>query len=552
MGISTIQSYRGAQIFEAIGLNEDVRRRSTSTRRRRGSAGSGWRRSPPRRSTTTAAPTPAATSGRSSSSKGGQYQWRRDGEFHLFNPETVFRLQHATQAGRYDIFKKYTTLVDEQNERLCTLRGLFAFKLDKCKPVPIEEVEPVESIVKRFATGAMSYGSICGRGARDPGHRHEPAGRQDATPAKGARTPSGTSPCRTATASSSAIKQVASGRFGVTSEYLVSADELQIKMAQGAKPGEGGQLPGHKVWPWIAKVRHSTPGVGLISPPPHHDIYSIEDLAQLIYDLKNSNPRARISVKLVAEMGVGTVAAGVAKAHSDVVLISGHDGGTGASPLTSLKHAGIPWELGLAETQQTLVLNRLRDRIVVQTDGQLKTGRDVVIAALLGAEEYRLRDGAPGRHGLHHDAGLPPRHLPGRDRHPEPEAAREVPRQGRARRQLLQVHRPGSPRADGPARLPHDRRDDRPQRPARHEAGRSTTTRPGGSISARSSTGRDVGPDVAVRKVTRPGPRPRAVARPDDAPAGLPAGARAGRAGRARRCRSATSTARSARSSAAS
>ncbi|MGO4418352.1 glutamate synthase-related protein, partial [Streptomyces sp. MCAF7] len=316
---------------------------------------------------------------------GGEYQWRREGEPHLFDPETVFRLQHSTRSRRYDIFKKYTERVNEQSERLMTLRGLFAFKDFKGErsSIPIDEVEPVAEIVKRFSTGAMSYGSISkeahenlaiamnqlgaksntGEGGEDPERLYDPARR-------------------------SAIKQVASGRFGVTSEYLVNSDDIQIKMAQGAKPGEGGQLPGHKVYPWVARTRHSTPGVGLISPPPHHDIYSIEDLAQLIHDLKNANPKARIHVKLVSEVGVGTVAAGVSKAHADVVLISGHDGGTGASPLTSLKHAGGPWELGLAETQQTLLLNGLRDRIVVQTDGQLKTGRDVVIAALLGAEEF--------------------------------------------------------------------------------------------------------------------------------------------------------------------
>ncbi|HEY0772998.1 MAG TPA: glutamate synthase-related protein, partial [Nocardioidaceae bacterium] len=313
---------------------------------------------------------------------GGEYQWRREGEPHLFDPETVFRLQHSTRQGRYDVFKQYTRRVDDQSERLMTLRGLFSFKSDR-DPIPVEEVEPVSEIVKRFSTGAMSYGSISkeahetlaiamnrlggksntGEGGEDPDRLYDPERR-------------------------SSIKQVASGRFGVTSEYLTNSDDIQIKMAQGAKPGEGGQLPGHKVYPWVAKTRHSTPGVGLISPPPHHDIYSIEDLAQLIHDLKNSNPSARIHVKLVAEVGVGTVAAGVSKAHADVVLISGHDGGTGASPLTSLKHAGGPWELGLAETQQTLLLNGLRDRIVVQTDGQLKTGRDVVIAALLGAEEF--------------------------------------------------------------------------------------------------------------------------------------------------------------------
>ncbi|MBV8609186.1 MAG: glutamate synthase subunit alpha, partial [Singulisphaera sp.] len=319
--------------------------------------------------------------------EGGLYQWRRDGEYHLFNPETVFRLQHATRAGRYDIFKQYSRMVDEQSERLCTLRGLFAFKLDRCTPVPIEEVEPVESIVKRFATGAMSYGSISGEAHETLAIAMNRLGGKSNT-GEGGEDPERFKALPNGDSKRSAIKQVASGRFGVTSEYLVNADELQIKMAQGAKPGEGGQLPGHKVWPWIAKVRYSTPGVGLISPPPHHDIYSIEDLAQLIHDLKNANSRARINVKLVAEVGVGTVAAGVSKAHSDVVLISGHDGGTGASPLSSIKHAGIPWELGLAETQQTLVLNNLRDRIVVQTDGQLKTGRDVVVAALLGAEEY--------------------------------------------------------------------------------------------------------------------------------------------------------------------
>ena len=386
MGISTIQSYRGAQIFEAVGLNKEfIDTYFEKTASRIGGIGlaeiAEETLSHHHRAYADREVGPAMLD------EGGQYQWRRDGEYHLFNPETVFKLQHASQSGRYDIFKKYTKLVDDQNERLCTLRGLFSFKLRECTPVPIDEVESVETIIKRFATGAMSYGSISGEAHetlaiamnRIGGKSNTGEGGED--PARFVRDPNGDS-------RRSAIKQVASGRFGVTSEYLVNADEIQIKMAQGAKPGEGGQLPGHKVYPWIAKVRHSTPGVGLISPPPHHDIYSIEDLAQLIHDLKNANPRARINVKLVAEVGVGTVAAGVAKAHSDVVLISGYDGGTGASPLTSLKHAGVPWELGLAETQQTLVINRLRDRIVVQTDGQMKTGRDVVIAALLGAEEY--------------------------------------------------------------------------------------------------------------------------------------------------------------------
>jgi glutamate synthase (ferredoxin) len=386
MGISTIQSYRGAQIFEAIGLNTAfVTKYFDKTASRIEGVGleeiaaetlhHHRRAFAPREI------------GQPLLDEGGQYQWRRDGEYHLFNPETVYRLQHATRSGRYEIFKDYTRRVDEQNERLCTLRGLFKLRFDSASPIPIDEVEPVEAIVQRFATGAMSYGSISAEAHETLAIAMNRLGGKSNT-GEGGEDPARFIPLPNGDSKRSAIKQVASGRFGVTSEYLVNSDELQIKMAQGAKPGEGGQLPGHKVYPWIAKVRYSTPGVGLISPPPHHDIYSIEDLAQLIFDLKNSNPRARINVKLVAEVGVGTVAAGVAKAHSDVVLISGHDGGTGASPLSSLKHAGVPWELGLAETQQTLVLNRLRDRIVVQVDGQLKTGRDVVIGALLGAEEF--------------------------------------------------------------------------------------------------------------------------------------------------------------------
>ncbi|HRC62828.1 MAG TPA: glutamate synthase-related protein, partial [Dehalococcoidia bacterium] len=303
-----------------------------------------------------------------------------------FNPDTVFRLQHATRTGRAEIYREYTQLVNEQSRNLATLRGLFDLK-PVGPPVPLEEVEPAGSLFKRFKTGAMSFGSISAEAHETLAIAMNRIGGKSNT-GEGGEDRRRFTPDANGDSRRSAIKQVASGRFGVTSEYLVNADEIQIKMAQGAKPGEGGQLPGHKVYPWIAEVRHSTPGVGLISPPPHHDIYSIEDLAQLIHDLKNANPRARISVKLVAEVGVGTVAAGVAKAKSDVVLISGHDGGTGASPLTSLKHAGIPWELGLAETQQTLVLNKLRDRIVVEVDGQMKTGRDVVIGALLGAEEF--------------------------------------------------------------------------------------------------------------------------------------------------------------------
>jgi glutamate synthase (ferredoxin) len=385
MGISTIQSYRGAQIFEAIGLGQDfIDHYFTYTASRIGGVGieeiavdtlSHHTRAFPERD-----------GGLAELLWGGQYQWRRDGEFHLFNPETVFKLQHSTRAKRLDVFREYSRMVDDQSERLCTLRGLFEIESDR-DPVPIDEVEPVEAIFHRFATGAMSFGSISAEAHETLAIAMNRLGGKSNT-GEGGEDRRRFTPDKNGDRRRSAIKQVASGRFGVTSEYLVNADELQIKMAQGAKPGEGGQLPGHKVYPWIAAVRYSTPGVGLISPPPHHDIYSIEDLAQLIHDLKNSNPRARISVKLVAEVGVGTVAAGVAKAKSDVVLISGHDGGTGASPLTSIKHAGIPWELGLAETQQTLVLNNLRDRIVVQTDGQMKTGRDVIVGALLGAEEY--------------------------------------------------------------------------------------------------------------------------------------------------------------------
>ncbi|HEV2796800.1 MAG TPA: glutamate synthase-related protein, partial [Nocardioides sp.] len=300
-----------------------------------------------------------------------------------FAPETVFRLQHSTRTGSYDIFKQYTDRVNQQSERLMTLRGLFAFKEGVREPIDIEEVEPVSEIVKRFSTGAMSYGSISKEAHETLAVAMNRLGGKSNTGEGGEDADRLYDPERR-----SSIKQVASGRFGVTSEYLTNADDIQIKMAQGAKPGEGGQLPGHKVYPWVARTRYSTPGVGLISPPPHHDIYSIEDLAQLIHDLKNANPSARVHVKLVSEVGIGTVAAGVSKAHADVVLVSGHDGGTGASPLTSLKHAGGPWELGLAETQQTLLLNGLRDRIVVQADGQLKTGRDVMIAALLGAEEF--------------------------------------------------------------------------------------------------------------------------------------------------------------------
>ncbi|MFM2379497.1 MAG: hypothetical protein RLZZ143_2076, partial [Cyanobacteriota bacterium] len=385
IGISTLQSYRGAQIFEAIGLNRSVVDRYftwTASRiegadleiialeslLRHGHA------------------FPDRDVNVHTLDIGGEYQWRKDGEAHLFSPETIHTLQQAVKLGKYDLFKKYSQLVNQQNQKFFTLRGLLTFK--NRESIPIEEVEPIEAIMKRFKTGAMSYGSISKEAHESLAIAMNRIGGKSNTGEGGEDSERYTWTNERGDSKNSAIKQVASGRFGVTSLYLSQARELQIKMAQGAKPGEGGQLPGKKVYPWIAKVRHSTPGVGLISPPPHHDIYSIEDLAELIHDLKNANRAARVSVKLVSEVGVGTIAAGVAKAHADVVLISGFDGGTGASPQTSIKHAGLPWELGLAETHQTLVLNNLRSRIAVETDGQMKTGRDVVVATLLGAEEF--------------------------------------------------------------------------------------------------------------------------------------------------------------------
>jgi len=388
MGISTVASYTGAQLFQAIGISQavldeyftglhcpvggiDLDDIAADVAVRHQLA---YLDRPDERA-------------HRELEVGGEYQWRREGEYHLFNPDTVFKLQHSTRTGQYSIFKEYTKLVDDQSEKIASLRGLLQFKAGVRAPVPIEEVEPAAEIVKRFSTGAMSYGSISAEAHETLAIAMNRLGARSNS-GEGGEAVSRFEHDDNGDWRRSAIKQVASGRFGVTSHYLTNCTDIQIKMAQGAKPGEGGQLPGHKVYPWVAEVRHSTPGVGLISPPPHHDIYSIEDLAQLIHDLKNANPAARIHVKLVSENGVGTVAAGVSKAHADVVLISGHDGGTGATPLTSMKHAGAPWELGLAETQQTLLLNGLRDRIVVQVDGQLKTGRDVVVAALLGAEEF--------------------------------------------------------------------------------------------------------------------------------------------------------------------
>ena len=385
MGVSTVASYVGSQLFEAVGVSEEVLARFFPGFHSRVGGVTLERLAGDVLALHQGAYDPARGD-RVELRNRGEYQWRRDGELHLFNPRTVQKLQHATREKRYDIFREYTDMVNAQRDGLVTLRGLLDL-VAAPTPIPLSEVESVASIVKRFSTGAMSYGSISEEahttlaiamnrlGAKsNTGEGGEDEDRFDTSDPRENRR--------------SAIKQVASGRFGVTSRYLVNADDLQIKMAQGAKPGEGGQLPGTKVYPWIAATRHSTPGVGLISPPPHHDIYSIEDLAQLIFDLKNANDQARIHVKLVSEQGVGTIAAGVAKAHADVILISGHDGGTGAAPLTSLKHAGTPWELGLAEAHQTLAANGLRSRVVLQVDGQLKTGRDVVLAAVLGAEEF--------------------------------------------------------------------------------------------------------------------------------------------------------------------
>jgi glutamate synthase (ferredoxin) len=385
IGISTIQSYRGAQIFEAIGLNHAVVDQYftwTASRIEGVDLDVIAKEAILRHSHAF----PDRDVNGQTLDVGGEYQWRKEGEAHLFSPQTIHTLQKAVREGSYDLYKQYAALVNEQNQQHFTLRGLLNFK--PRPSVPLEEVEPIEAIMKRFKTGAMSYGSISKEAHESLAIAMNRIGGKSNTGEGGEDPERYTWTNERGDSKNSAIKQVASGRFGVTSLYLSQAKELQIKMAQGAKPGEGGQLPGKKVYPWIAKVRHSTPGVGLISPPPHHDIYSIEDLAELIHDLKNANREARISVKLVSEVGVGTIAAGVSKAHADVVLISGYDGGTGASPQTSIKHAGLPWELGLAETHQTLVLNNLRSRIVVETDGQMKTGRDVVIAALLGAEEF--------------------------------------------------------------------------------------------------------------------------------------------------------------------
>ncbi len=390
MGISTLQSYQGAQIFEALGIDKEVvDKYFTGTVSRIG----GMKLDDIARETLLRhhLAFPATPNLQQRLEVGGVYQWKQRGEKHIFNPQTIHLLQESTKHDDYQLFKKYTKLIDDQTQKAMTLRGLLKFKAGKS--IPIEEVEPVENIFKRFATGAMSFGSISWEAHTTLALAMNRIGGKSNS-GEGGEDEIRFQTLENGDSMNSSIKQVASGRFGVTSYYLSNADELQIKMAQGAKPGEGGQLPGHKVDDWIGRVRHSTPGVGLISPPPHHDIYSIEDLAQLIFDLKNANRKARINVKLVSEAGVGTVAAGVAKAHADVVLISGHDGGTGASPLSSIRHAGLPWELGLAETHQTLVKNKLRSRITVQADGQIRTGKDLAVAALLGAEEFGVATAA--------------------------------------------------------------------------------------------------------------------------------------------------------------
>ena len=472
MGISTYQSYCGAQIFDAIGLKADfVNTYFTGTATRIEGVGlleiaeEAMQR---HRDAFSEAPIYRAML-----DVGGEYAVRVRGEDHAWNAITVSTLQHAVRGNSYERIAAFAKVLNEQSESLVTIRGLFRVKNadeDDRKPVPIEEVEPAKDIVKRFATGAMSFGSISREAHTTLAIAMNRIGGKSNT-GEGGEEADRFKPLPNGDSMRSAIKQVASGRFGVTAEYLVNSDMMQIKMAQGAKPGEGGQLPGHKVDQTIAKVRHSTPGVGLISPPPHHDIYSIEDLAQLIFDLKNVNPSGDVSVKLVSEVGVGTVAAGVSKAMSDHVTISGFEGGTGASPLTSLKHAGSPWEIGLAETHQTLVANRLRSRIAVQVDGGIRTGRDVVIGALLGADEFGFSTAPLDRGRLHHDAQVSSQHLPGRRRDAGPGAAQALHRPARARHQLLLLRRRRGARADGVDGLSQLRRDDRADADARPAQG---------------------------------------------------------------------------------
>ena len=435
MGISTVASYRGAQIFECIGLNNEVIDQyfTRTTSRVKGIGLGTISREVKLRHHDAYKERETENDALDA---GGIYQWRADGERHLFSPQAIHLLQQSTRMGDMGVFRQYSALIDEQSKNLCTLRGLMDFKFDPDKSIPIEEVEPASEIVKRFKTGAMSYGSISKEAHEALAVAMNRLGGKSNTGEGGEDPYRFTWTNERGDSKKSAIKQVASGRFGVTSDYLVNAREIQIKISQGAKPGEGGELPGHKVLPAIAKVRGTTPGVGLISPPPHHDIYSIEDMAELIHDLKNANTEARINVKLVSEVGVGTIAAGVAKAKADVILISGHDGGTGASPRSSIQHAGSPWELGLAETNQTLLLNNLRSRVILETDGQLKTGRDVVIGALLGAEEFGFATAPLVTLGCHHDACLSQKHLPCWHRHTERSSPSKVQWRGRKRCQL--------------------------------------------------------------------------------------------------------------------
>ncbi len=504
MGISTYQSYCGAQIFEAVGLQKEfVDKYFTGTSSNVEGIG-----------LFEVAEEAARLHGlafgedpllREQLDAGGEYAFRVRGEDHMWTPDSIAKLQHATRANSWSTYKEYAELINNQSERMLTLRGLFTIH-EAAQPVPLDEVEPAAAIVKRFSTGAMSLGSISTEAHstlavamnRIGGKSNTGEGGEDARRyiplAKGETLKTRIDgvvadiALKEGDSLRSRIKQVASGRFGVTAEYLASADQIQIKMAQGAKPGEGGQLPGHKVSEYIAKLRFSVPGVGLISPPPHHDIYSIEDLAQLIHDLKNANPRASISVKLVSEVGVGTVAAGVAKAKADHVTIAGHDGGTGASPVSSIKHAGTPWELGLAETQQTLVLNRLRGRIAVQVDGQMKTGRDVVIGALLGADEFGFATAPARGRGLHHDAQVPPQYVSGGHRDAGSGAAPEIRRPARARGELFLLRRRGSARADGAHGRAHVQRAHRPRPTSSTCAAASRTGRRAVSTSAASST----------------------------------------------------------------
>ena len=454
MGISTLQSYRGAQVFEAIGLSKSlVDKYFTGTSSRIEGVGlEVLAEEAILKHRHAFAP---QTEFDTELAVAGNYQFRTRGEYHLYNPLTIQKLQHAVRTESFASFQEYTDLIDKQSRQLCTLRGLLEIKT-AAEPVPLEQVEPAKEIVKRFATGAMSYGSISKEA-------HETlAIAMNRIGGKSNTGEGGEDEARFGTERRSAVKQVASARFGVTTNYLINADELQIKMAQGAKPGEGGQLPGHKVDETIARVRHSIPGVGLISPPPHHDIYSIEDLAQLIYDLKNVNPRARISVKLVAEVGVGTVAAGVAKAHADVVLISGDSGGTGASPLSSIKHAGAPWELGLAEAHQVLVMNDLRGRDTAADRRQAADRARRHDCGAAGRGGVRLLHRSAGGDGLHHDAQVPPEHVPGGHRDAGPGAAREIPGHAGERHQLFLLHRGTGAAVHGADGFPQLRRNGGP------------------------------------------------------------------------------------------